>query len=126
MQSHVAQANAGGLVAHDWWSQNDHRLSLPEVTLTGPLELMLPEPQSVSLFLPHSADVGLVRRVVLATGATARLSRLRSITLRRPVDMPRLPGQYLAEVYAQAKLGEPEAGFHLAPGALTENLPPDT
>ena len=104
------------LVPHDWWAQQEHRLSLPEVTLTGPLELVLPEPQPVSVFLPHAADVGLVRRVLLASGATVRLAHLRAITLRRPVELPNLPGQYLAEVYAQAQLGEPEKGFHYAPG----------
>lgn len=34
------------------------------------------------------------------------------------MDLPNLPGQYLAEVYAHAKLGEPEPGYHYAPGAL--------
>ncbi|GAX80708.1 hypothetical protein CEUSTIGMA_g8143.t1 [Chlamydomonas eustigma] len=106
------------LVPQDWWSHKGHRLALPEVTLTGPLELILPEAQSLSLFLPHSADVGMVRRVVLTTGTTVKVSHIRAITLRRPVDLPRLPGQYLAEVYAHAKLGEPEQGFHYAPGIL--------
>ncbi len=34
------------------------------------------------------------------------------------MDLPRLPGQYLAEVYAAIKLGQPEEGFHFAPGIL--------
>lgn len=34
------------------------------------------------------------------------------------MDLPRLPGQYLAEVYAALKLGQPEEGFHFAPGIL--------
>jgi len=106
-------------VTQDWWDRTgDHRLSLPEVTLTGPLELVLPQRQPVSMFLPHAADVGLVQRVVLDTGATVRVAHMRSITLRRPVTLPNLPGQYLAEVYAHAKLGEPEMGFHYAPGIL--------
>lgn len=81
------------LVPQDWWKQSDHRLSLPEVTLTGPLELVLPEPQAVSVYLPHASDVGVVRRVLLSSGATVRLAHMRAITLRRPVKMPNLPGQ---------------------------------
>jgi len=106
------------LVPTHSWQQQEHRLALPEVTLTGPVELVLSEPQVVSLYTPHAADVGVVSRIAVAAGATVRVVNMKAITLRRPVNLPRLPGQYLAEVYAQAKLGEPEAGFHYAPGIL--------
>ena len=34
------------------------------------------------------------------------------------MDLPRLPGQYLAEVWAQLQLGQPEEGFEAAPGIM--------
>ena len=62
-----------GLVSHDFWSSREHKLSLPELVLTGPIELVLAEPQPVSMFLPHAADVGIVRRVLLQPGATIKV-----------------------------------------------------
>lgn len=40
------------------------------------------------------------------------------IPCRKALDLPRLPGQYLAEVYAQAQLGTTEEGYNNAPGIL--------
>eukprot|EP00798_Chlamydomonas_sp_ICE-L_P020700 gene20700-27504_t len=103
-------AKASQLVPQDWWKMRENRLSLPAVTLSGPMELVLSEPSSVSMYTPLAADVGLVRRLLLGTGVTVQL---------RPVDLPHLPGSYLAEVYAHARLGEAEEGYHFAPGMLS-------
>lgn len=69
-----------GLVPHDFWSSREHKLSLPELVLTGPIELVLAEPQPVSMFLPHAADVGIVRRVLLQPGATIKVRERGTVT----------------------------------------------
>ncbi|EFJ48466.1 hypothetical protein VOLCADRAFT_90713 [Volvox carteri f. nagariensis] len=99
--------------------RSSRSLELPETTLAGPLELLLPVPEPVSIYSPLAADVGgPVRRVVIDTGVTVRVAGLRRVSLRRPLDLPRLPGQYLAEVYAQVATGEAEEGFGSAPGIV--------
>lgn len=50
------------------------------------------------------------------TGATVTLSQLKGISLRRPLQLPKLPASYLAEVAASAVLGHNEPGFENAPG----------
>ncbi|KXZ42057.1 hypothetical protein GPECTOR_214g439 [Gonium pectorale] len=80
---------------------------------------MLSEPEPVGVYSPLAADVGgPVRRIVAEPGVTVRVSGLKRVSLRRPLDLPRLPGQYLAETYAQGLLGEPEEGFESAPGIM--------
>jgi len=66
--------------------------------------------QTLSLFLPHSTDVPRARRLLVAPGAAVTLRQLRGISLRKSIDLPKLPGSYLAEVYAHMKLGEAEPG----------------
>lgn len=86
-------------VAH-WKQQGEgqgvHPLALPDVTFTGPLELHVPSTAAVSLFLPHAVDgMGSVRRLKLKPGVTVRVSGLKALTLRQPVDLPPLPVGYL-------------------------------
>lgn len=102
----------------DPWQYQQRRIALPEVTLAGPVELLLTPPCGISAYIPHLAEVSEVRRILLAAGVTVRLIGLKSITLRRPVTLPTLPGSYLAEAIATAVLGRPEPGFENAPGAL--------
>ncbi len=97
----------------DPWT-NLQPLPLPEVTLAGPCELVLSHPASVNLWLPHAAEVARARRILLAPGVALTLSQLKSIGLRRPVELPRLPASYLAEVYATQQLGQPEVCGHLS------------
>lgn len=97
--------------------QRQH-ISLPEITLAGPVELVFPSPCQLTLFLPHSVEVPSARRLLLAPGAALTLRGIRGVSLRRPVELPKLPPSYLAEVLAHAKLGEPEPGFEGAPGML--------
>ena len=51
------------------WQQALEDAALPDFTLAGPLELVLPEKREVPLQLPHPADVGRLRRIVLQAGA---------------------------------------------------------
>eukprot|EP00198_Chlamydomonas_reinhardtii_P003149 XP_001692485.1 predicted protein [Chlamydomonas reinhardtii] len=94
-------------------------LELPETVLMGPLELVLKQPENVGVYTPLAADVGgPVRRLLVEAGVSVRVAGLKQVALRRPVDLPRLPGQYLAEVWAQLQLGQPEEGFEAAPGIM--------
>lgn len=60
------------------------------------------------------------RRVRLAPGATIRVSGHKSVSLRHPVDLPRLPVGYLVEAWAHARTGQAERGFEQAPGEGVE------
>ncbi|KAG2429832.1 hypothetical protein HXX76_010614 [Chlamydomonas incerta] len=100
-------------------ARGQRSLELPETVLMGPLELVLKQPENVGVYTPLAADVGgPVRRLVVEPGVSVRVAGLRHVALRRPVDLPRLPGQYLAEVWAQLQLGQPEEGFDQAPGIM--------
>ncbi|KAG2496285.1 hypothetical protein HYH03_005518 [Edaphochlamys debaryana] len=100
-------------------SRGPRSLELPAATLAGPLELLLSEPEGVAVYTPLPADVGgPVRRVVVEAGATVTIAGLRRVALRKPLDLPRLPGQYLAEAYAQMQLGTAEEGFENSPGIM--------
>ncbi len=80
-----------GLVRHHWQSQGDgaasgaaaRRLTLPDVTLSGPLELTFSSGRTpVTFFSPHAVDMGPVVRVKLAPGVTVKVSGMRSIQLK--------------------------------------------
>ncbi|KIY94817.1 hypothetical protein MNEG_13144, partial [Monoraphidium neglectum] len=97
--------------------QRSH-VSLPEITLAGPLELVFAAPTPLALYLPHSVEAPAARRLLIAPGAALTLRNIRGVALRRPVELPKLPPSYLAEVLAHAQLGQPEPGFEGAPGML--------
>jgi hypothetical protein len=102
----------------DPWSWQRQHLTLPEVTLAGPVELVFSHTTDLSLWLPHATDAPRARRLLLTPGTALTLRDLKSISLRRPVELPKLPGSYLAEAYATMKTGEAEPGFDNAPGML--------
>jgi hypothetical protein len=74
------------------------------------VELVFSRVTDLSLFLPHVTDVPRARRLLIAPGAALTLRQLRRISLRKSIELPKLPGSYLAEVYAHKKLGEAEPG----------------
>lgn len=121
LPSAASSKDASGLVAQNWMQQRsigEGVLALPETAVSGPLELVLPAAEPINVYAPLAADVGVGRSVLISAGTTVYVSGVKRATLRRSVELPRLPGQYLAEVYAHARLGEPEEGFHNAPGIL--------
>eukprot|EP00879_Flechtneria_rotunda_P021205 GHRR01022338.1.p1 GENE.GHRR01022338.1~~GHRR01022338.1.p1 ORF type:complete len:426 (+),score=134.24 GHRR01022338.1:342-1619(+) len=106
------------LAEFDPWQWQRQHIALPEVTLAGPVEVVLSRMTDLSLFLPHSTDVPRARRMLLGPGAALTLRQLKGISLRKPIALPSLPRSYVAEVYAHVKLGEAEPGFENAPGML--------
>lgn len=118
LDSGPSSSGSFGLVPRDYMQERELSFELPEVTLSGPMELVLQQSGPISLYTPLAVDVGSIRRLLVAQGVTVTVQGLRSISLRRPVDLPSLPAQYLAEAYAHAKLGEPEPGFERSPGIL--------
>lgn len=83
----TATPGAGGRevapLQHFSGPRSSRSLELPETTLAGPLELLLPISEHVSIYSPLAADVGgAVRRVVLEPGVTVRVAGLRRVNLR--------------------------------------------
>lgn len=109
---------ATAVAEFDPWQWQKQHIMLPEITLAGPVELVFSRVTDLSLFLPHSVDVSTARRVLIHPGAAITLRQLKGISLRKPVELPKLPRSYLAEAYAHMKLGEAEPGFENAPGML--------
>lgn len=92
--------------ASELWSRSlEESAVLPDFTLTGPLELVLTEAQPISLYVPHQADAGLVRRILLRPGAALTIHKARSVALRRPLDLPLPPDSYVANVWGRAVRG---------------------
>lgn len=56
------------VVARDWMQRQQRSITLPEVALSGPLEIVLSQPAPVSVFTPHAADIRAVHRVRLEAG----------------------------------------------------------
>jgi len=114
------------LVREPWQhvDQSTHTLALPDVVLSGPFELLVKENVPVTLFTPHAADAGPVRRLRVCAGVTVRVSGLKTIQMRRHLDLPALPLGYLAEVYGHIETKEPGDDFHRASGMhyLASNL----
>jgi hypothetical protein len=106
-----ASLDTAPLVPSALWTQTlEESAVLPDFTLTGPLELVLAEAQPVSLYVPHQADAGLVRCIVLEAGAALTIHNARSVALRRPVDLPQPSDEILADIWGRAVRGS-------APGA---------
>ena len=92
--------------ASELWSRSlEESAVLPDFTLSGPLELVLTEAQPISLHVPHQADAGLVRRILLRPGAALTIHKAQSVALRRPLDLPLLPDSYVATVWGRAVRG---------------------
>jgi hypothetical protein len=77
------QGKGRALAEGDWWQlRKQGGIPLPDITLSGPLELLLPRPYPLTAYLPHPADVGEASRIVLAPGAIATIRGLKALALR--------------------------------------------
>jgi len=102
--------------ASQLWSRSlEESAVLPNFTLTGPLELVLTEAQPINLYVPHQADSGLVRRILLQPGASLSVHNIKTVALRRPIDLPLPLDAYLANIW-----GRPVRGT--VPGAADSSL----
>lgn len=98
-----------------WPQMLEDSAVLPDFTLTGPLEMVLTEGQPVSLYLPHQADAGLIRCILLDSGAAVTVHGARTVGLRRPVDLPQPSDAVLADIWGRAVRGSvPGAAGSLA------------
>jgi hypothetical protein len=90
---------------------------LPDVTLQGPLDLLLSQPIPLDLFLPYPSFVDGVKRVVLREGASVTVRGARSMDLQRPLDLPSVGLGAFAEI-VMADTGQLSAAgiMHLATG----------
>lgn len=92
----ACRAMQGGLLpSTDWEAMHRQWLSpvargslLPDFALQGPVDVFLSRPTALQLFLPHSSDAGVVRRVLLREGAVVLVRGARTVRLRRGLDLP--------------------------------------
>lgn len=90
---------------------------LPDFTLEGPLDLYFSQPTQLQLWLPHSVDVGALRRVKLRQGAAVTIHGARSAGLRRPLDLPGVSLEDFVAFAREDREGKKAAGLmHLASG----------
>ncbi|KAI4375922.1 hypothetical protein MLD38_013736 [Melastoma candidum] len=67
----------------------DHALPVLEpFQLAGPMELWIQDAEDMRVSLPHDVDAGVLKKVILADGAVVTVTGARSVSLRRPVDLP--------------------------------------
>lgn len=77
------QGKGKALAEGDWWQLRKRGgIPLPDITLAGPVELLLQRAHPLTAYLPHAADVGEARRIVLTPGAIATIRGLKSLSLR--------------------------------------------
>jgi len=94
--SAVASSSSGGdyaptaALAVDPFKWQRQHITLPEITLAGPLELVFPSPVPLTLFIPHSVEAPSTRRLLVAPGAALTLRNIRGVSLRRPVELPKV------------------------------------
>lgn len=97
-----AAAGAQQELPFDPFSWQRQRIQLPEVTVAGPVELVLQRPTPLTLFLPHVTDAPPTQRLLVGPGVMLTLQQLRGISLRKPVDLPHLPPAFVAQVRGAA------------------------
>ncbi|XP_065021554.1 protein TUNICAMYCIN INDUCED 1-like [Musa acuminata AAA Group] len=56
--------------------------------LAGPLELWIQDGDDMRLFLPHDVEAGALKKVILSDGAVVTVKGARSVSLRRPLELP--------------------------------------
>ncbi|GMI70584.1 tunicamycin induced 1 [Hibiscus trionum] len=56
--------------------------------LAGPMELWIQDAKDMRISLPHDVDAGVLKKVILADGATVTVKGARSVSLRHPLDLP--------------------------------------
>ena len=118
-------ASQGGIRLRADWDAIESNLvrplrdgaALPEFTLEGPLDLYFTPPTELQLWLPHSVEAGVVKRVLLRDGAAITVRGAKSVQLRRSVDLPSVSLSDFANFAMQDRDKRNAAGLmHLAAG----------
>ncbi|KAJ6964952.1 hypothetical protein NC652_003003 [Populus alba x Populus x berolinensis] len=63
-------------------------LVLAPFHLAGPIEIWVQDAKDMRISLPHDVDAGVLKKVILADGAVVPVKGARSVSLRRPIDLP--------------------------------------
>ncbi|KAG7669255.1 hypothetical protein Ndes2526B_g05555 [Nannochloris sp. 'desiccata'] len=115
----------GGIRLHADWDAIESNLVrplrdgavLPDFMLEGPLDLYITPPADLQLWLPHSVEAGVQKRVMLRTGAAVTVRGARSVQLRRPIDLPEISLSDFVDFAIEDKEKHQAAGLmHLATG----------
>lgn len=88
--------------------------------LAGPMELWIQDAKDMRISLPHDVDAGVLKKVILAEGAVVTVKGARSVSLRRPVELP-LPLNRTGDGFASGLLALAER-LRQASGAEGEAL----
>ncbi|GAQ82619.1 hypothetical protein KFL_001170230 [Klebsormidium nitens] len=68
-----------------------HLATLPEIDVSGTVELWFPGSPNLRLALPHDVEAGPLKKVVVAEGATVTIVGASKISLARPLRIPLPP-----------------------------------
>jgi hypothetical protein len=101
----------------DWMRPARDGACLPDFTLEGPLDLFFSPTAQPQLWLPHPAEAGRLRRVLLRRGAALTVRGARSAALRRAVGLPPVSLAVFVRLATEDRDKAQAAGlFHLAAG----------
>jgi len=115
----------GGIRLHADWDAIESNLVrplrdgavLPDFMLEGPLDLFITPPADLQLWLPHSVEAGVQKRVMLRSGAAVTVRGARSVQLRRAIDLPEISLSEFVDFALEDKEKHQAAGLmHLATG----------
>ncbi|XP_054777459.1 protein TUNICAMYCIN INDUCED 1 [Prosopis cineraria] len=69
-------------------SSGDRLPVLAPFQLAGPMELWIQDAKDMRISLPHDVDAGVLKKVIIADGAVVTVKGARSVSLRKPLDIP--------------------------------------
>ena len=85
--------------------------------MEGPLDLFITPPADLQLWLPHSVEAGVQKRVMLRSGAAVTVRGARSVQLRRAIELPEISLSDFVDFAIEDKEKHQAAGLmHLATG----------
>jgi hypothetical protein len=120
----TSQSQGGMRLQTDWQAIESNLVrplrdgaSLPDFSLEGPLDLYFTPPADLQLWLPHSVEAGIQKRIMLRAGAALTVRGARSVQLRRALDLPNISLSDFVQFALEDKDKHQAAGLmHLATG----------
>lgn len=102
---------------HAWLLPVQNGAQLAEFSLEGPLDIFMKPKQPIQLWLPHSADVSAVERIILRQGVSIKVQGASSIALRKPLHLPSISlGEFVNIVQTDGDYEGAEGLMKLAEG----------